>query len=126
MDEQKLHPVTPRTTAIPSDRAWFDPRLLTGATYPQTTDIALPAGVSTPIVTPNPRRWGLFLGRTNPSPVNLYVAPWSDPEVTYFWTQSLTSDPFWTLFNFGTIVCNGWWANSASPAVMRVIELIRQ
>jgi hypothetical protein len=116
----------PLRQLIPSDRLWFDPAALNVNTYFQFTDVLVQMSTDTPLLTPNPRRWGIGFCR-NTIGTFIQVAPWPDVNAFVFSATTLSSDiQFMTLKDFGPIITSGWWGRTTATITVRVVELIRR
>lgn len=119
-------PKPPRVIAVPSDRAWFDPRLLTAATSLLQYDYQIQTTVKAQIAVPNPSRIAIAIS-ADISATSCSVGPWPDVDAIWMF-QPTTTQPtgFFNLFQHGLIVCNQWWVLSGNPGMIRVNEWIRE
>lgn len=110
---------------IPSDRAWFDGRLITAATVVTSADVVVQANVNTRLLTPDPARiWvGIFPGGGGLGTSNL--GPWPDVDVFIF--KQLTGlAPFTlTLFDSGSLVGAWWWIRCTGITTVRTVSVRR-
>jgi len=110
----------------PSDRIWFDPSLIAAATSVYIHDETIVFNVIKQLAIPDVRRWGIGF-KTDSAGFTFNVAPWPDVNLFVFAGVTLSASiPFFTLFNYGSIVSNGWFANSSFGGSIRVVELLRQ
>lgn len=111
--------------AVPSDRAWFDPLLLTLNTSIEISAVAMGVGLTKAICAANARRWaiGMFSGG---GAGTLKFAPWPDIANGYF-LPGVSGQPFqwYTLWEYGPLVCSQWWGTFSGGGNLRVVELIR-
>lgn len=114
-----------RTVAVPSDRAWFDGRLITGSLKVVTTDVAFAANTVTRIAKLSSNR--VYLAFTTGSALlpNCNIAPWNDPQ-TWPWTamQQLVTVEF-RLFNQMALVTGEWYLQCGGAGTIRVVEQLR-
>jgi hypothetical protein len=114
-----------RGLAIPGDRLWFDPRALAANTSVQYTNFTFAATQLLQILPQNTRRWGVGFYWASPS-IAMQLSPWSDTNLIPFVTTSNVPAPnMYTIFNYGTLISNGWYCNTQGPNSLRVVELIR-
>lgn len=73
-------PPPPRVEAVPSDRAWFDPRLMLAATQFAYRDVTVPAGVPGVVAVADPTRVAVGFWLTSTLTIGLFVGPWPDPQ----------------------------------------------
>jgi hypothetical protein len=117
-------PVAP-PVAIPSDRAWLDPRLVNAILAPRYSTLVLSFNVITPLVVPNPNRWGVGFFKLSGATLEQW-APWPDLNVASWPYSTAQYQNLWyTLPELGSLVCSGWWGRSSTGATVRVVELIR-
>lgn len=113
--------------AVPSDRAWFDPRLMMAATEWKISDVALPNNVVTVIASPNPLRVYLGFAFSKTGSADLDVTPWPDWTQFQGWLVHSNENRWFSLFEWGQLVCQGWYTNSVGvDAFVRVIEILRK
>lgn len=111
---------------IPSDRLWFDPMMLTAATYPKFTPVTMPFAATAQIAPADANRWAIGFSFGSLATGTL-IAPWSDIDSYGFATQTLgVTLLFYTLFDFGPLVCSSWYGKATSVQTIRLIELIRK
>jgi len=118
------HPPTARVS-VPSDRAWFDPRLIAAVTYPQLTEYTIGFGQVVQVAPASTRRWGIMftLGVLG---TGLEYAPWPDLGTFAFGSVTLGQpNPIYTLENYGPLIQSAWWARYNAGGVVRVVELLR-
>lgn len=112
--------------SLPGDRSWYDPWLLTVATYPVLTTVIANMGNPVPVAPANPRRWAIGFFQSN-APAAIQIAPWPDVDLFTFDLVAISGgQKYYTLFNFGPLICNRWYVNSPGVATIRVVELIRK
>lgn len=118
-------PQTPRVVAIPSDRAWFDPRLINLATQIRTTDYA-GAGPFPAIVLPADTR-RMMVGFFPNQASNLFeVSPW--PDVDQFPLIQVQTPPtifMLSIFDWGPLISNSWYGMGSGVGSTRIIEILR-
>lgn len=108
-----------------ADLLWFDPAVLTAATYPQQTDVPLLGSVVQQLIGQNPRRWGLYI--VTPHVLTpCAIGPFTDLD-SFTWTTLVTASSAFKvmLFADGPIVTSAWFALPGSAITLRVIELLR-
>jgi hypothetical protein len=120
--------VTPptRATPSPSDRIWFDPRVIVGSCEFIPTDITLTGATPTLLAKNNPRR--VALGFVYPvGAVNtLNVGPWTNPNVFAFDNLQPVSSKWYYLHVHLNMVCVEWYGFSGTTDTVRVIEIRRR
>lgn len=120
-NDAKLNPRQPQ----PTDRLWFDPRVLALNTSLVQTDYTLVGGAVTQIAKPSVRRVMVGFYFT-PLATNVNISPWPDVNdfafINYVNSTQLT---WFTLFDFGPLVMNGWFALTAFSNTVRVVEITR-
>lgn len=124
MTNERPNPPTVRP-AVPSDRAWFDPRLIAAVTFPQLTTVVVPMGQVVAVAPANSRRWGIMFC-TNALVAGLEYAPWPDLDDFAFGSM-LVGEPnaIYTLENYGPLIQSSWWARLNAGGNVRVVELLR-
>lgn len=111
--------------AVPSDRLWFDPKVLNVAAFPQLTDLTVSMSVVTPLVGANVRRWGLAVCRAGFGGA-VEIAPWPDLAAGVLYRSDMQGTiPMITLFAVGPLVSSAWWISTSVAGTVRVVELIR-
>lgn len=126
MDAEPLRALLDSIKAVPSDRLWFDPAMLTNATFPQLSQVQLPVSGNFVVAPANARRWGIgFVIAAGVA--SIPFAPWPDVDGFPFGSTPTVKGVLWfNLFSHGPLVCNQWSAGSGASAVVRVVELIRR
>lgn len=121
------NPVTPdiKSYPYPSDRIWFDPRLILANCSVELSNVAITAGTNTNIAPARSNRWAIgFFQSVIASGCD--YAPWPDVNAYVFDQSSITFTQRWyNLFDYGPIIANSWFARPTAPMTIRVVELLR-
>lgn len=117
-DDAKSYP-------FPSDRMWFDPRLVTANCSIVLTDFDVNSPNPMLVAAANSRRW--MIGFAQPQlATNIRFAPWPDVDkFMYGVTDPSSRVQVYKLFDVGILVCNSWYALAGGIANLRVIEVLR-
>ena len=108
-----------------SDRNWFDPRLQLANCFQQITDVPFVLGPPILLVPANPRRWAIGFFQASGF-TDLMYAPWSDATAFKFdGLASKTTVAWYTISDYGPLICSAWYGSSASSLTARVIEIMR-
>ena len=114
------------TIAYPSDRLWFDPRVIVANTYQVFVDVVIPSNTSTQILKPNINRV-MFGFATTATASTLNISPWPDVDTVAFFSLSpSTNQKMFTLFDFGPLITFGWYGFSGIGVTARMIEILRK
>lgn len=111
---------------IPSDRAWFDPRLIGLNLYYESFDYQDDPDSITRVANNSPDRWGLIFTVVS-QPDAITVAPWSDVQATNGgWLVESGTPLRITLPDYGPLVMAEWYMAEGSASIVRVTEIIRR
>lgn len=121
------NPVTPDTKSYPypSDRIWFDPRLILANCSILQSDVAIPMTTNKMVAPARSNRWAI--GMFQPTTITqCSYAPWPDVDAFVVDITSLTNTIKWfKLFDYGPLVANSWWVRGSSAFTLRVVEILR-
>lgn len=118
-------PQPPRVIPVPSDRLWFDPRLITAATQLKTTDYTGAAGQVILVAPSNPGRMAVGFAAPQMGGSQL-VSPWPDVNVWLGITVAPGNEFKWyDLFRYTALVTGPWYAYSTTGIQIRVLEVFR-
>jgi hypothetical protein len=110
-----------RVIAIPSDRAWIDPRLIAAVCELTISDVTMDGIGSVPLATADPGR--IAIGFSCPAVCT--VGPWSDLSVIPFEQLPGNSTRFYSLRDYLNTVQLNWFGFAGAGTVIRVIEIRR-
>lgn len=111
---------------LPSDRAWFDPRLIGVVTRPLFRTVSVAMNTITLVAKPDPSRMFLLVATAAGGFGSGSLAPWSDPDAFAPFTFSAsTSLARISLFEWPGLVQVGWYIFSAAAQSYRVVEVLR-
>lgn len=119
-------PFYPGPIALPSDRAWLDPGLVSRSLFVRVTAVA--AGGTRRIAELNADRWAVGFVMAPGSSGGVVVAPWSDVTNAQGWSLSALAPLWFKLFDYGPLVTGEWWAagTDAVTGSVRLVEVIRR
>lgn len=103
---------------------WADPRYMLAVNDTRITTVVVPQMTPTLVIGANPRRWAIGFLTEIAYTKSIHFGPWPDPP-NYAWLLTNRQEPFWfSLIDYGTMVCREWWAYSPGDANIRVVESI--
>lgn len=110
---------------VPSDRAWFDPRLLLAACRVYTTDVVVPGGNPKQLAPADPNRVAIgFVGQ--PAGFgDLAYAPWPDPQNFGVSPANPIAINLYTVHEHLVLPQMEWWGRSLAGITVRVITITR-
>lgn len=111
---------------VPSDRAWFDPRLFGANVYTQQTDVPVDPLAPTLIAPANPQRWALLFTMAPGSGGGAVVGPFTDLTTLFGIPVPQPGWLYYYLPRDGALVQAAWYATSGAGAVTRVVEQLRR
>lgn len=114
-----------RIIAIPSDRLWIDPLLITAATqfFLRSTPVVL--GQFTPFAPANARRILLAIPAQQGIGSGAKICPFPGSTNLYFDTTSATVPSRYTIFDWPGIVGNTWYVSPPTGGNFAWIEVLR-
>ena len=117
---------TDDTPDIPPMRypPWMDPRYIVSTCDWRTFEVTCNLAGEAPLVPANPLRWAIGFVRGVTSISDAAVAPFRE---AFDAGERLPTTQAWkwfTLFEFGPLVCAEWYVQGANPATVRVIEVL--
>lgn len=124
--DRKAAPAGPRVVAIPSDRAWFDPRLMIAATETTISDVPVTAGQIATLAVPDPTRIAIGFGINESVVGDVQLGPWPDVDVTNLITSGTLAGAAWfDLQNYFGLVGLAWYGLPTANGFIRVITVRR-
>jgi hypothetical protein len=106
--------------------SWADPFYIFGAYYYRRTAFTIAAPGAELLVPADPRRVAVIFPAIDPVTANLRVGVFSNPSVEYL-GELTTGMLRFTLFEFGPLVCEAWYANAnAFNYQITVYEILTQ
>lgn len=109
---------------IPSDRAWFDPRLLLAATRLVRIDVTPVSGSIVPLLPADPSRLAFFVAGAVNDLVQRYISP--VPDVDNFQFARLTDGLVRvTLFDYPGLVQGPWFVKAMGVGNLVVMTCVR-
>lgn len=116
----------PSRVAIPSDRAWFDPRLITLSVMVEPGPIVVPPNEVFRVAKLNPERVALSVMLGAAAVANPYIAPHNQPD-SFPWKTLSAGEVFHITLQDGLALITGeWYMHIAAGATIMVIEQIRR
>lgn len=121
---RKAKPV--RREAIPSDRAWFDARLLTLNLERTITDIVLAAGTITQVASQDPMRVQITFAAAINSIGGMSIAPWPEPDRHHLGIVTAQVAQTFKIFDFPLDVQQAWYVFDQGGGTIRIITIRRR
>lgn len=116
----------PSRIAIPSDRAWFDPKLITLSTSVRITPMTSIASTPLRVANRNAERVALAVLLNAGAVTNPRIAPHSNP-ANFPWALMTAGNAFAiNLFEGLSLVTGEWWYHGETGTTMLVIETLRR
>lgn len=121
-------PLAPfKLVPVPSDRAWFDPKLMMASTEWRQSDVPLANNVVTQVIAASPVRIMLGFAFYKLGSPDLEISPWPDWATFQGWILASNRSLWFTLFENGQLVNQAWYTNSVgADSFVRVIEILRR
>lgn len=110
---------------VPSDRLWFDPKVIAVACDLVINDVDLTTGNPVLIATEDSSRVAIGIALPSGIVTGLSYGPWSDPQN---YAQKLTSPPlidWYYLHEHLNLVQHAWYAFAGAAPTLRVITVRR-
>lgn len=110
---------------VPSDRLWFDPRVIMSACQMTTQDIDTATGVITMVATADASRVAIGFSLLAGTIGTLDVGPWTDPDIASFVRINGGVPQWFYLHEHLNVVCQEWFGVSLVGASVRVTTIRR-
>lgn len=114
-----------RVVAIPSDRLWLDPLLVTAATQFFMRSIFVNAGTYTLFAPANARRLMMLIPAQQALGSGSKIAAWPTNADPFLTTTNSNSYSKFTIFDFPGIVGNAWYINPIGTGTFFWSEVLR-
>jgi hypothetical protein len=105
--------------------AWADPGIIAYGTAVRRNQYTLPGGSALSVARPDPTRIAIGFAAGALAVAAISVAPGPDPFNEGWAVTQLSSDNWYTIFEFGPLVQLGWFADAASGGAITVYEIYR-
>jgi hypothetical protein len=110
---------------IPSDRAWFDGRLITSATYQRRTRLQITGGTQGVIAPANSNRVAIGISRTTGGFGSFFAAPWTEPNIDKFLALPADTIAWFTIFDYFSLIGNVWYLFASTTETFNITEILR-
>lgn len=125
MAETPPPPPNDRPRFVGVDSLWFDPFVINASSAIVITDVVVVNGVQKILLPANGRRFMLGIFPDGLGMVHK-IGPWPDCGVFTFTSAGFNSSAVWyTLFNYGPMVCSQWNVLGNGNATLRCVEVLR-
>lgn len=100
--------------------SWADPSFLMLSSQWQYRDVSVGSSVLTPVIPPDPKRWAIGFNVGQSVIGGILCGPFNDPAEHGFSVPTGPLERWFTIFTYGPIVCDAWYAFSTGSIEMRV------
>jgi hypothetical protein len=105
--------------------AWADPGSIAYGTAVRRNQYTLPGGAALSVARPDPTRIAIGFAVGAAAVTTLSVAPGPNPSTEGWAVTQLSSDNWYTIFEFGPVVQLEWFADVIVGAPITVYEIYR-
>lgn len=114
-----------KSLRLPSDRNWFDGRLITSVTEPTVSHVQFAGGDTLQLAPANPSRIAIGFFTANLNLTQEAVAPWPEVQDYPFNATGVQIGEWYTLFDYPGLISNKWFGYFINPVLVRVVDIAR-